>query len=79
MDRTKKLLMLAAILTYGILLTSCTNEDSPVIPDDEIEAQLKNMTLKEKIGQMFYVRLESLDTTIHWNTYAAFRKIRCMI
>ena len=62
--------MLAAILTYGIILTSCTNEDSPVIPDDEIEAQLKNMTLKEKIGQMFYVRLESLDTTIHWKTYA---------
>ena len=74
MDRTKKLLMLAAILTYGILLTSCTNEDSPVIPDDEIEAQLKNMTLKEKIGQMFYVRLESLDTTIHWNTYADLQK-----
>ena len=70
MDRTKKLLMLAAILTYGIILSSCTNEDSPVIPDDEIEAQLKNMTLKEKIGQMFYVRLESLDTTIHWKTYA---------
>ena len=62
--------MLAAILTYGIILSSCTNEDSPVIPDDEIEAQLKNMTLKEKIGQMFYVRLESLDTTIHWKTYA---------
>ena len=70
MDRTKKLLMLAAILTYGILLSSCTNEDSPVIPDDEIEAQLDKMTLKEKIGQMFYVRLESLDTTIHWKTYA---------
>ena len=70
MDRTKKLLMLAAILTYGIILTSCTNEDSPVIPDDEIEAQLDKMTLKEKIGQMFYVRLESLDTTIHWKTYA---------
>ena len=74
MDRTKKLLMLAAILTYGILLTSCTNEDSPVIPDDEIEAQLDKMTLKEKIGQMFYVRLESLDTTIHWNTYADLQK-----
>lgn len=70
MDRTKKLLMLAAILTYGIILSSCTNEDSPVIPDDEIEAQLDKMTLKEKIGQMFYVRLESLDTTIHWKTYA---------
>ena len=74
MDRTKKLLMLAAILTYGILLSSCTNEDSPVIPDDEIEAQLDKMTLKEKIGQMFYVRLESLDTTIHWNTYADLQK-----
>lgn len=70
MDRTKKLLMLVAILTYGIILTSCTNEDCPVIPDDEIEAQLDKMTLKEKIGQMFYVRLESLDTTIHWKTYA---------
>ena len=66
--------MLAAILTYGILFTSCTNEDSPVIPDDEIEAQLDKMTLKEKIGQMFYVRLESLDTTIHWNTYADLQK-----
>ena len=70
MNRTKKLLMFVTILTFGIILTSCTNEDSPVIPVDDIETQLHNMTLKEKIGQMFYVRLESMDTTIHWKTYA---------
>ena len=70
MNRIKKLLMFVTILTFGIILTSCTNEDSPVIPVDDIETQLHSMTLKEKIGQMFYVRLESMDTTIHWKTYA---------
>ena len=62
--------MLAAILTYGLTLTSCSNDDSPISPKDEVEEQLAKMTLREKVGQMFYVRMETLDTTIHWNTYA---------
>ena len=62
--------VLAAILTTcgGSVLTSCSNNDDPVIqPTDEVDAQLQRMTLREKVGQMFYVRPECLDTTIHFN------------
>ena len=65
-----KLWMLAAILVCGTnILTSCTsdNDDNPVVPTDEVEAQLQKMTLREKVGQLFYVRPECLDTTIHFN------------
>ena len=62
--------VLAAILTLcgATMLTSCTNDDDPVTPPtDEVEAQLQKMTLREKVGQLFYVRPECLDTTIHFN------------
>ncbi|MBR1755460.1 MAG: hypothetical protein IJ739_02945 [Bacteroidaceae bacterium] len=67
-----RLWMLAAILTISgaSVLTSCTsdNDDNPVVPPtDEVEAQLQLMTLREKVGQLFYVRPECLDTTIHFN------------
>ena len=63
---------LAAILTIcgTMVLTSCSNDDDPVVPtDDDVEAQLQKMTLREKVGQMFYVRTEALDTSIHWTSY----------
>ena len=65
----KKLWMSAAILVIcgASVLTSCTNDDNPVVPTDEVEAQLQRMTLREKVGQLFYVRPECLDTTIHFN------------
>ena len=62
--------MLAAILVIcgSTILTSCSSEDDPVTsPTDEVEAQLQRMTLREKVGQLFYVRPECLDTTIHFN------------
>ena len=62
--------MLAAILIISgsTILTSCSSEDDPVTPPtDEVEAQLQQMTLREKVGQLFYVRPECLDTTIHFN------------
>ena len=62
--------MLAAILTCGLMVTSCSNNDEPILPRDAVEEQLSQMTLREKVGQMFYVRMETLDTTIHWNAYA---------
>ena len=65
-----KLWMLTTILTSCglMLLSSCSNEDDPDVPPiDEVEAQLQQMTLREKVGQMFYVRPECLDTTIHFN------------
>ena len=65
-----KLWMQAAILTCGLLLPSCTNDDIPApAPVDEVEQQLQQMTLREKIGQLFFIRLESLDPTIEWTTY----------
>ena len=64
-----RLWMISVILTSGFGLVSCTNDDDPVAPTpvDEVEAQLRKMTLREKVGQMFYVRPECLDTTIHFN------------
>lgn len=70
--KQKRLWMLAAILTFcGMaFLTSCSGEDDPVTPPtDEVEAQLQKMTLREKVGQMIFVRPEDLDTTIHWKTF----------
>ena len=64
--------MLAAILVCGPFFTACTNDDSPVgpSPQDEVEEMLKKMTLREKIGQLLFVRPEGLDTTIHWKEYS---------
>ena len=62
--------MLATILTSCglMMLSSCSNEDNTdTPPTDEVESQLQRMTLREKVGQMFYVRPECLDTTIHFN------------
>lgn len=61
--------MLAAILTSGLVLTSCSDDENEVTPTDDVEAQLRQMTLREKVGQLFYIRPEVLDTTIHWTSY----------
>ena len=58
-------------LVAALMLGSCSeDDDDDPTPSDDIEAQLQQMTLREKVGQMIYVRLESLDTTVHWNVYA---------
>ena len=62
--------MLTAILTCGLTIISCSNDDETGPTKDEVEAQLSKMTLREKVGQMFFVRMETLDTTIHWNAYS---------
>ena len=62
--------MLTAILTCGLTIISCSNDDETGPTKDEVEAQLSMMTLREKVGQMFFVRMETLDTTIHWNAYS---------
>ena len=65
-----KLWVLATTLICGVsVFTACSNDDDTVNPPspDEVEAQLQKMTLREKVGQLFYVRPECLDTTIHFN------------
>ena len=66
--------MLAAILTCGLTIISCSGDDETNSTTDEVEARLSKMTLREKVGQMFFVRMETLDTTIHWNTYAELQE-----
>ena len=62
--------MLAAILACGTLLfTSCSDDDSSSGSSNEVEEQLRQMTLREKVGQMFYVRPETLAPSIEWNSY----------
>lgn len=66
-----KLWICTVVLFCVTMLTSCTDDD-PVGPSpaDVVEEMLKKMTLREKVGQLFFVRPESLDTTIHWKEYA---------
>ena len=66
--------MLTAILTCGLTTISCSGDDETNSTTDEVEARLSKMTLREKVGQMFFVRMETLDTTIHWNTYAELQE-----
>jgi len=64
----KNILRMAAILASGMtMMTSCSDDETPPTPANEVEAQLQRMTLREKVGQLFYVRPECLDTTIHFN------------
>ena len=65
----KFLWILTVSLFYGLVLTSCSNDDAVTPPPAEVEAMLKKMTLREKVGQMFFVRVESLDPSIEWTTY----------
>ena len=69
--KQRKLWMWAVALTCVVILSSCSNDDVPVEPtlEDKVEEQLRQMTLREKVGQMIFVRPEDLDTTIHWNTF----------
>ena len=61
--------MLAAFMICGIFLTSCSNDDEQnAQPSDEVEAQLQQMTLREKVGQLFFIRPEVLDPSIEWET-----------
>ena len=61
---------LFTLLICGWIFAACSNDDTPTVPPtDEVEALLQKMTLREKVGQLFYVRLESLDPSIEWTTY----------
>ena len=52
----------------ALSLAACGNDYSiePSVEDSAIQ----KMSLREKVGQMFFVRPEALDTSIHWDEYA---------
>ena len=59
--------------TIALFLTACGNDSSSSASEDsnkeEVSLNISKMTLREKVGQMFFVRPEALDTSIHWNEY----------
>lgn len=67
MMRGRQLFVVLVVLVSGLAVTSCSEDEKPDIPAiDDVESQLQKMTLREKVGQLFYVRPEVLDTTIHY-------------
>ena len=67
MMRGRQLSVVLVVLVSGLTVTSCSEDEKPDIPAiDDVESQLQKMTLREKVGQLFYVRPEVLDTTIHY-------------
>lgn len=67
MMRGRQLSVVLVVLVSGLAVTSCSEDEKPDIPSiDDVESQLQKMTLREKVGQLFYVRPEVLDTTIHY-------------
>ena len=70
---------LFTLLICSWIFAACSNDDTPTAPPtDEVEALLQKMTLREKVGQLFYVRLESLDPSIEWTTYDDLAAIKIM-
>ncbi len=74
MKKIMQWVLAATLISGASVFTSCVDNsiDNPVVPEpvaptDEVEVQLQKMTLREKVGQLFYVRPECLDTTIHFN------------
>jgi beta-N-acetylhexosaminidase len=77
MMKTTKLWTKTAVLFCGLVVTACTNYDGPATSQAEKDEQeLQQMTLREKVGQMFYVRPEVLDTTIHWTAYSELENLK---
>ena len=75
--KTRKTLLWLSVLSIvlGPLLTACSGDrhETDNLPEDEIELQLQGMSLREKVGQMFYIRPESLDTSVHTTDFASLK------
>ena len=61
-DFYNRRLWLAAIALMAMMLAACSDDkDNPTpIPPDPVEQRLAEMTLREKVGQMFIIRPEAL-------------------
>ena len=73
--RAKRILPILAL--GALLLASCSEGSSTGGSggEDPVGERLAKMTLREKVGQLFFVRPETLDTGIHWSAYADLQEI----
>ena len=70
-----ELWIFAALMISGAVMTSCSKDtESSTDPiTDKYEYELSQMTLREKVGQMFFVRAESLDPSVQTTDYASLK------
>lgn len=66
-----------SICIAALALLAACGDDSSSGPEGDTPANsgtssldISKMSIREKVGQMFFVRPEALDTSIHWNEYA---------
>ena len=64
MSNMKKSYWMGALAIAGALFASCEREAAWV------EEELSRMSLREKVGQLFYIRPESLDPSIEYASSA---------
>ena len=69
-NNRKNLFCTICLMALAPLLLVCCSDDETTGYDIEscVEDELSKMTLREKVGQMFIVRPESLDSTTHWTS-----------
>ena len=65
---SKKTIGITAVLCLSMMLGGCSDDNSSSGPSSD-DSAIQKMSIREKIGQMFFVRPEALDTSIHWNEY----------
>lgn len=68
----KKILAITALLSMASLV-GCGDDSASASDNNSHEGtalDFNKMTLREKVGQLFFVRPEALDTSIHWDEYA---------
>lgn len=58
----KKLSLILGILSGAALLAGCSSGDA------QVEKRLAQMSLREKVGMMFFIRPEALDTAAYYNS-----------
>ena len=72
----KKMSAIAALM----LLAACGDDSSsasdPSTNSGTSTLDISKMTLREKVGQMFFIRPESMDTTIHWSEHTELKEIK---
>lgn len=63
MRRVFFITMILGSICFSASLSSCSNDDDiQSTTEEKVNEQLSQMTLRDKIGQMFIIRLGSLDT-----------------
>jgi len=63
-------LFLSVGTLVAALTSCCGNSNKPKVDPNLIESQLQQLSLREKVGQLFCVRPEAFDVALEWDNYA---------